>query len=189
MMTSHHDPRVEIRSFPSGRIPEGSSADIAILGAIWFASLLIVRPIGNFPLNDDWAFARTVKDFVETGKYSPSAWAAMPLLTQTFWGSLFCWPAGFSFNALRCSTLVMSFGGILATYFSLRYVNPLRSVAVLGALVLAFNPIYYALSNTFMTDVTFTGLMMGSALFLFRYLQHGSLRDGIIGATLALAAT
>src|SRR5438552_11090140 len=170
-------------------IPEGTGTDILILAALWLASLLIVWPLGNFPLNDDWAFAKSVKHLLETGKYKPTPWAAMPLLTQTLWGTLFCLPAGFSFNALRCSTLLMSFAGITVTYFCLRYAHPSRLVAVLGSLTLAFNPIYFALSNTFMTDVTFTSLMMGSALFFFRNLQGDSKLDVVAGSFLALAAT
>src|SRR2546423_12799436 len=113
----------------------------------------------------------------------------MPLLTQTFWGALFCLPAGFSFNALRCSTLVMSASGVIVTYFALRSVHPSRLVALLGALTLAFNPIYFSLSYTFMTDVTFTALMMASAFFLFRNLKTGCNMDLVAGSFFALAAT
>jgi hypothetical protein len=170
-------------------IPPDAGKDLLILAGLWSASLLIVWPVGNFPLNDDWAFARTVKRFLESREYYPTPWAAMPLLTQTLWGTLFCLPAGFSFHALRCSTLVMSFAGLLLTYLALRYVQPSRWVAVLGTLTLAFNPIYFSLSNTFMTDVPFTALLIGAAFFLFRHLKDGSNLDAIIGSALALAAT
>jgi hypothetical protein len=172
----------------SSAIPPRAATDLLILAGLWSVSLLIAGPVGNFPLNDDWAFARTVKRFLESGEYYPTPWAAMPLLTQTLWGTLFCLPAGFSFNALRCSTLVMSLAGLVFTYLALRYVQPSRTAAMLSTLTLAFNPIYFALSNTFMTDVTFTALLMGAAFFLFRHLKGGTTLDAIVGAALALAA-
>jgi hypothetical protein len=172
-----------------GKLLPGSGTDLLILAGLWLTSLLAVRPFGNFPLNDDWAFARSVKHLLETGSYYPTAWAAMPLFTHTLWGTLFCLPTGFSFNALRLSTLAMSAAGLAFTYAALRAVHPSRVVAVLGALTLAFNPIYFALSCTFMTDVTFTGMMIGSGLFLYRHIKGGCRLDLLAGSLLALAAT
>jgi len=189
VFTTRDKTETEPRDSPFWMVPPGVATDLLILAVVWFASLLIVWPVGDFPLNDDWAFARSVKRFLETGTFQPTAWAAMPLLTQTLWGSLFCLPAGFSFNALRCSTLVMSAAGVMVTYFTLRHVHPSRLVAVCGALTVALNPIYFALSYTFMTDVGFTALMMASALFLFRNLNSGNTVELIIGTGFALAAT
>src|SRR5712671_6036943 len=188
MITTQRKPSSAVRPFRSWGIPPCAGMDLLILAALWLASLSAVWPIGDFPLNDDWAFARSVKHLLETGNYQPTEWAAMPLFTQTLGGALFCLPTGFSFNALRCWTLVLSAAGVVFTYLASRYVHPSRTVAVLSALTLASNPIYYALSCTFMTDVTFTGLMMGSAWFLFRNLQGGANGDLIAGALLALAA-
>jgi hypothetical protein len=169
--------------------PPGAGRDLLIVSGIWVTSLLLVWPVGNFPLNDDWAFARTVKHLLDTGSYNPTPWAAMPLLAHTLWGALFCLPAGFSFNALRASTLVMSAAGIVITYRMLRSVHPSRWVAIFGALTVALNPIYFALSCTFMTDVTFTTLMLGSAFFFLRNLRGGCGWDLLAGVLLALAAT
>ena len=57
------------------------------------------------------------------------------------------------------------------------------------ALVLGLNPIYYPLSNTFMTDVPFTALSVLTALFLLRSLKSGSDVDLLIGTGFAVAAT
>ena len=53
-------------------------------------------------------------------------------------------------------------------YFLLRRLGASRGLAVLGALLLGFNPIYFALSFTFMTDVPFTALVVVSLLVMFR---------------------
>ena len=71
-ISSEHKSKVGIRLLQLLTIPERAGVDILILGAIWIATVLLVWPVGNFPLNDDWAFAKTVKHLLETGTYSPS---------------------------------------------------------------------------------------------------------------------
>jgi len=160
-----------------------------IITAVWLASVLIVNPIGDFPLNDDWATGLAVKWLLETGSFRPNDWAVMTLLTNVAWGSLFCLPAGFSFTALRLSTLAMSLIGILAVYVLIRDLRQPRWLAVAGAATLGANPIYYAMSNTFMTDVTFTAITILAAVFLARNLRSGSNVDLFLGTALAVAAT
>jgi 4-amino-4-deoxy-L-arabinose transferase-like glycosyltransferase len=151
--------------------------------------LVAINPIGNFPLNDDWAFGLTVKHLIEFGEFRPSGWASMPLLTNTIWGALFCLPSGFSFNALRVSTLALSLGGMLGTYWLGRELRLTRGWSMICALVMGFNPIYFALSNTFMTDVPFTAMTVFALVFLVKNLAGGSKRDWFIGLFFAVAAT
>jgi 4-amino-4-deoxy-L-arabinose transferase-like glycosyltransferase len=141
------------------------AVDLLIIACLWCISLAIVSPRGDFPLNDDWVYGRTVRDFVASGHYLPPG-EEVTFITNVLWGSLFCIPAGFSFNALRLSTLVLSLLGIFGTYFLMRELRQPRWSAVMAALVLGFNPIYYALSNTFMTDVPCTAIAVVAALFL-----------------------
>ena len=81
------------------------SLNMAFLVLIYVASIIVVNPLGNFPLNDDWSFARAVQNLVEKKDWRPTGFTAMPFITQSLWGAIFCLPAGFSFNALRFSTL------------------------------------------------------------------------------------
>ena len=113
----------------------------------------------------------------------------MTLLSHTLWGALFCIPHGFSFTALRFSTLLLSLTGALAMYGLIRQLQRPRLLAVVCALTLVFNPIYFALSNTFMTDVPFTALAILSALFFVRHLQRGSDADLLVGTIFAVIAT
>ena len=164
--------------------------DMPLIAAIWVISLFFVNPLnGNFPLSDDWSYSLTVKHLLETGEFRPSEWFAPPSLTNALWGSLFCLPAGFSFVALRLSTLTLSLLGILAVYVLIRDLGQPRWMAALGALTMGSNPIYYALSNTFMTDIPFTAIAIFSALFFARSLKTGSNTDLTLAATLAIAAT
>ncbi len=163
--------------------------DLAIIVCTWVASLIVINPIGNFPLNDDWAYGLTVKHLLQSGEFRPSGWASMPLLTNTIWGALFCLPAGFSFNALRLSTLVLSLGGVLGTYWLARKFQLPRGLPVICALVVGYNPIYFALSNTFMTDVPFTAMAVFALIFLVKNLAGERRQDWFIGTFFAVAAT
>lgn len=171
------------------RIPRGAAQDMLLLASLWVASLVVVNPLGDFPLNDDWSFGLAVKHLLQTGEFRPTGWTSMPLITQTLWGALFCLPGGFSFNALRASTLVLSLCSVLTVYLLVRQIHPSRLLAAIAALTVSFNPIYYALSNTFMTDVPFTALLLAAAFSFSRYLQGGSDFALLFGLAGALAAT
>lgn len=135
---------------------------------LWGLAILLAWPVGDFPLDDDWAYAEAVKHLVDTGQYWVSDWPAMTLFTQILWGSLFVELFGFSFHVLRASTLVLALLGILALHASLKQLGwPPYAIAI-GLLAVIFNPIYFELSLTFMTDVPFFSLM---AIALYFYLQ------------------
>jgi len=111
------------------------------------------------------------------------------LITQSLWGAIFCVASGFSFNALRFSTLTLALVGILGVY--VLFITNIRNrlLAVTAALTLAFNPIYYVLSNTFMTDVPFTALAILSSIFFVRCIRRFGYLDLSIACLLAVAAT
>jgi hypothetical protein len=165
------------------------AVDLAAITVLWFLAVLLVRPTGEFPLNDDWSWGMTAKDLAEGKGYHPTSWTEMTLFTHALWGALFCLPQGFSFTALRISTLVLSLGGTIAMYALIRQLGRARGVAVLCALTLAFNPIYFALSNTYMADVPFTTLAILSVWFFVRHLQKESKLDLCLATTLAVLAT
>lgn len=163
--------------------------DVGLIALFWCTSSLIVNPIGNFPLNDDWAYGLTVKHLLDTGDYHPVGWTSAALITNVLWGYLFCLPAGFSYTALRLSTLFASLFGLIGTYILVRDLQGPRWVALVVTLSLGFNPIYYALSHTFMTDVCFTAIAIWAAVFFARSLKSGSDLQMFIGTLFAVAAT
>jgi len=163
--------------------------DMLFIAGLWGIGLTIVNPAGNFPLNDDWSFGLAVKYFLQSGDFRPTGWTSMPLLSNVLWGSLFCLPTGFSFIALRISTLVLALTGILICYFLIRELSQPRWLAVVASMTLAFNPVYLTLSNTFMTDVPFTAVSLLAALFFARNLKTDCNRHLIFGTALAVVGT
>lgn len=162
---------------------------ITALGLLWITMILLVHPVGEFPLNDDWSYAHSVKWLVEEHRLQFTGWVSMPLVAQVAWGVLFCVPFGFSFTALRVSTLTLGFVGVVATYLILRESQLHRRVALAGALLLAGNPVYFALSNTFMTDVPFLAWLMVSSLLFLRAMRFQSMRLMMAATATACVAT
>jgi len=169
-------------------LSRGTAMDFLALTALWLLAVFIVNPSGDFPLNDDWAMSRSVKHLVEQGVYQPTGWLAMTLILHVYWGALFCLPHGFSFMAVRISTLVLSLVGVLGLYALIRQLDRPRWLAMICALTLGFNPIYFSLANTFMTDVPFTAWEILACLFFVRYLQREKNFDLCLATALAIAA-
>ncbi len=169
--------------------PACTATDLTVIVLLWGLAVMIANPVGEFPLNDDWSYSLAAKRLAEGGGYNPTSWTEMNLFTHAVWGAMFCLPAGFSFLALRISTLVLSLAGALALYGLIRQLQKPRGLALVGALALAFNPIYFALSHTFMADVPFTTLAIFSAWFFVRYLQKELVRDLVFATLFALIAT
>ena len=148
---------------------------------------ILVNPIGDFPLNDDWVYASVVKSVLDTGYYKFSAISSANLGPQTYWGYLFCLPYGLSYTALRISTLSLALIGIITLYTLTKELSGNTKTALLGALVLAVNPLYFGLANSFMTDVPFTSLTIIAFYFFARGFKRVSSINIAIGLFFAFA--
>jgi hypothetical protein len=149
----------------------------------------LIHPKGEFPLNDDWAYSAAVKSLLEGRGLKLSGWISTNIIAQVVWGALFCIPFGFSFTALRISTLTLGATGVLALYGLLREVDAGRDTALFGALLLAFNPLYLGLSYTFMPDVPFVAISVLSLYFLVRGMRRNTkvaVMGGLLLACVAL---
>ncbi len=155
----------------------------------WLAAVFVVRPAGDFPLNDDWSYAHAVLSLVQDHAWKLTDFTSMPLATQLLWGALFCVPRGFSFEALRASTLVLGWIGGLGAYQLVRDAGSSRPLAVVAASTLLLCPVYFGLAFSFMTDVPFAALAIWSAVFTVRYAHTHHLRDLIVAIALVTAAT
>lgn len=138
---------------------------------LWVFALVIVNPIGEFPLNDDWAYSLIVRDWLETGIYHVNDWPAMSLFAQICWGTLFVKIFGFSFTALRFSTLILAAAGLVAFSAILKELNFSKETQLLAMAILLFNPLFFHLSVTFMTDVPFLSCCIIASYFYLKFLQ------------------
>ena len=159
------------------------------LCSIWLLMIVLVNPRGDFPLSDDWSYASTVRGLLETGQYRPHGWTAMTLLTQVLWGYGFSLLAGrFSFEILRASTITLGLVAVLAVYLLFRESGARKLVAFVAAASLAVNPIFFALSCTFMSDVPFVAFAALSLACYARALRVASPAMIALGTALSIAA-
>ncbi len=139
---------------------EGQILHLLGLSGLWILMSIIVDPRGDFPLNDDWSFGSMVRNWLTNGELRSTGPGAMTRIFQIVWGALLCLPFGFSYTALRISTLTLGLVGVLATYKLLRLMPISPPLAFMGAVVMAVNPLYFNSANTFMTDVPFLAFMV-----------------------------
>ncbi|HXP52089.1 MAG TPA: glycosyltransferase family 39 protein, partial [Bacteroidia bacterium] len=160
----------------------------ALLILFWVVTLVIVYPIGNFPLDDDWQYGRPVWAMISEGHYASTDSYSPVLIAQAFWGLLFCLPFGFSFTSLRISTLVLSLFGVILFYYLLLRVSKNQKMSFLGALLLAANPLYIILSCTFMTDIPFLALAILCVYFFFKAIDSDKARPVVLATFFSMLA-
>lgn len=128
---------------------------IGILLLVWAIVELLIFPVGEFPLNDDWCYAIPVRDLINGEKLRIVNWGSMTLLTHIGWGYLFSTIFGFSFLTLRISVIVLAIIGSIYFYFLLEKTTANKSISLLFTLLFFLNPLCISLTNTFMTDIPF----------------------------------
>ncbi len=144
----------------------------ALLFLFFVFLIIVVNPIGDFPLNDDWRYAYPVMSWLETGSISMSDDFAPTILLQVVWAYLFSLPfVDFSFTILRFSVLVLAFLGIGLFYRITYELTSSKKIALFGAIILMLNPLYFNLSFSFMTDVPFLFTCLATMLAMHLYFK------------------
>jgi 4-amino-4-deoxy-L-arabinose transferase-like glycosyltransferase len=162
---------------------------LLLIGLIYLVMIIIVNPIGNFPLNDDWIYAQPVSTLLNNGGYHVNNICSPIIISHVLWGSLFCLFSGFSFTTLRFSTLLMGLTGVFFFYFLAHDLSKNKKISFLAALLLLVNPLYFNLSNTFMTDIPFLAVVLCSIFFFFRYIDNSQLKYLVLATFFSVFAT
>ncbi len=173
------------RSLVSARADLVALAGLSLLCA---AISAIVGIHGEFPLNDDWAYAQATLALLETGVIERPSWTHVPMIPHAVVGSLFCTAFGSSFETLRLTSVLAGWLGVIGTYALCRQIGVPVLLATFGAAVIALNPIHVNLSHTFMTDVPFATITVWSLALLCRGLAKRSWPWIAFGTVLAECA-
>ncbi len=160
---------------------------LLLLFAVFAAAVAAVNPIGNFPIDDDFAYGRTVLNFLE-GNFRISSWISATVVFQTFTGVLFSLPFGFSFSALRFSSLAMALVGAVAAFLILRELKFSKQPALFGSMLLLFNPLYFTKAFNFHSDIHFMAMMLLSLLFYLLWLRKNSPALLLLGSLFSVFA-
>ncbi len=112
-----------------------SDTRLPIIVLVQVALVLVADPRGNFPLNDDWAYAHSVRWLFDEHRIRLSDWIAMNLLPQTLMGGAAVAIAGYSFAVLRHLTQVVSIGVALLAFAWFEAAGLRRRDALVATLV------------------------------------------------------
>ncbi|KPK85910.1 MAG: hypothetical protein AMS27_06225 [Bacteroides sp. SM23_62_1] len=166
-----------------------SIKNILFLLLVWIIAIIIVNPLGEFPLNDDWAYSKNLYHLCEEGKLILSDWPAQTLIAQTLIGTLVCKLFGFSFGVLRILTLVFSAASVYLFYQIIKMITPDNKIALFVSFLFMFNPIYFSLSFTFMTEIYYFFFFLLSLFFFFRNLESDRIIYIGLGTLFSVVAT
>jgi len=165
-----------------------------LLGVL-FAALLfhimavaLVPPVGEFPVNDDWAYYRIAKHWAETGEFAYIGWNQMMLVTQAALGAAFIKLFGFSFTGPRILVLALGVSSLVALYGCGREAGLAPILSGLATASVVVCPLYLYSAYSFMTEVPFLAFFGGALWGYARFLRTGSRGALTVATLLALAA-
>ncbi len=161
---------------------------LAVVLVLFLAAAAAVNPLREAPYDDDWAFGETVKHLLETGEYRLNDWLGPNMPFQAVWGALFCLPGGYSFAALRLSTIVLAVIGLVAFRGLAVEHGMSRGAANLLTLCLASSPLFFKLSLTFLSDVPFLAITLVATLLYTRALRDERWSSWLAASLAASAA-
>jgi hypothetical protein len=127
--------------------------DLLLIAGLFALLVVLANPLHNFPIGDDWEYARTVQQLLTTGQFYRSPVLQPTALFPAVWGALFSAVFGFSFTVLRLSTLPLAAGTLLAFYLILGELSFPPAWRLLGTLTLMVAPLFMFNALSFMTDV------------------------------------
>jgi len=166
---------------------------VATLLVAWGVIIVFINPVGDFMINDDWSFIVIIESLLTDGKIMPTGWGGggPAVLSHVGWGMLFSALFGYSPTTLRISVLTLAILGTLALLillFQLLRNKPL-GIGLAALFTLLFNPLFLSQSFTFMTDITFTALVIFSLLLLHLGIENERWSWLLSGLLFSLLAT
>lgn len=144
--------------------------------------LTAVLPIeGPYVLNDSYAYAKNVESFLNgIFRFWDITWPVdlFPVAVATLASKIF----GYSLGLLRFTTVFLGTIGVLAFYCFLRYLKIPERKALLGTLMLIFNPLYIYLTFSFMSEISFLTPAIISVLLYQRGINEKDERYLFLGS-------
>ncbi len=168
---------------------KSSKWNIIIILSLTVFIAFFINPVLELPLYDDWSFSKPVKNLTEGEPLQFTDWTSMNLITNVLWGYLFTLPDGFSFTALRISTIAIGIIGLVFFYLLAAKVLKDKQKAFLATLFILFNPYFLRYQYSFNTDVVFLSLAIISLYFFSLSIERDKLIYYLSGIFFAIAAT
>ena len=163
-------------------------ATVLAVAACW----VVIDPVGEYPVDDDWAYVRSLRHLHDEGRLVLLDWNPMSLVGLLAWGLVFTKAFGFSFTVTKlavAATLAVECGALLA---ALRHFAVPPTLAAMAVATLLLGPLHLFHGFEFSTDVPAVAWSMVALLLWVRALDGppGWRETGLLlgGAACALAA-
>jgi hypothetical protein len=128
--------------------------------------IILSKPFGEFPVNDDWICAKDVIAFLSLGHLKYLGCESALFIPQIVIGAGLEKIFGFSFSLLRCVGWVALFASGVGLFTLLRRTGAsTRDAAVGVALLTVFPPSFFNAAG-FMTDMIFLSLWIWALVLL-----------------------
>jgi hypothetical protein len=125
-----------------------------VLIALAFGLLaVLIRPWGEFPLNDDWQYARLVLRLSQSGLFRVDVGIAPSLVLQAYLAAGVVTLLGFSHLLLRLLTMAAAVIMVWVVERILATVGARPLARAFACALLMTNPLFLSLAFTFMTDI------------------------------------
>jgi hypothetical protein len=148
---------------------------------------LLSRPYVNMGIADDWSYIRTAQILAATGHIVYNGWATAMLGWQLYLAVAFIKLFGFSFTAVRMSTVLVAMALAFVLQRTLVRSNISERNATIGTLAFVLSPLYLVLSVTFMSDITGLFAIVVCLYGCIRALQSATDRAAIAWLCFAVA--
>jgi hypothetical protein len=127
-------------------------------------AILLINPVAEVGMNDDWSFIRTAFDLAGSGHLRYNGWAAPMIGFQAYWGALFIRLFGYSFTVARISTEVLTLLFVPVLLRLCRAAGLHAATAIFATLALLLSPLLLVSLTSFMTDTPAFLLFAGGLL-------------------------
>ena len=148
---------------------------------------LIARPYASMGICDDGPYILVAQKLANTGHIVYNGWSAAMLVWQLYLGAAFIKLFGFSFTAVRMSTLLVAVMLAFVLQRTLVRSGVTERNATIGTLALVLSPLYLELSVTFMSDIHGLFAIVLCLYACLRALQSATDRAAILWLCFAVA--
>lgn len=146
--------------------------NLLLISLGWLAIIVLISPARDYSVIDDWVYADQVQQMLAGHGYVVHQWSQANPPVLIVLGAAACYLFGYSFTTMGLVCWLAGGIGGLCFYLLLREVELAPRTALLTTALLMLNPLYVHLAYSFMTDLPFLALMLGSSLLTVKGLKR-----------------
>src|SRR3990167_797060 len=132
---------------------------------VWLFSVLLMLPFQEQSYSDDFAYAQSVRHFLESGQLKVSERVAPSAITHILWGSLFAKLSGFSFGSLHVSQVVLLPIFLITNFEIISTFEKSKRKSLIIIFYLFSIPWIISMAYTYLTTITFLTAQCLALLF------------------------